>query len=98
MNLEFLEHENNLDVLREFGKLALGEIHGLKLELAKLKNSQLNEDQLRLFYQDRLCRLKSKLFGRGTGIAGGAHHPDTRFAGRWKIEMSRRLAGLCDEL
>lgn len=65
MNVSFLDREMHSDVLREFAKLAVYEIDHLKQELAQLKKTQYEADQVRLAYEDRLLKLQKKLFVRG---------------------------------
>jgi transposase len=62
----FLDHENSPEVLREFGKIALGEIGRLNEEIARFRKAQYDEEQLRLAYEDRLLKLRNKLFVHGT--------------------------------
>jgi hypothetical protein len=66
MVADFLERESEPEVLRAFGKMAFEEIDRLSAEIAKLRSSQHNADQLRLAYEDRLLKLKNKFFSRGT--------------------------------
>lgn len=65
MNIEFLDRENNPEVLREFAKLTLGEIDRLKQQIAELNKSQYDHEQLKLVYADQLSKLQKKLFGNG---------------------------------
>jgi transposase len=67
MNLDFLEREERADILREFARLTLVDNVRLKQEIASLKKTQSEAaEQSRLAYQDRLTKLQTLLFGRGT--------------------------------
>jgi transposase len=66
MDLGFLDLESRPDVLREFAKVALLETFRVKQEMAFLKSASNEQaEQIRLAFQDKLLRLKTKLFGRG---------------------------------
>lgn len=64
MDLSYLDQEQRADVLREYAKAAILEAFRMRVENAELKKSDI--EQARLAFQDRLTRLKVKLFGRGT--------------------------------
>ena len=68
MDLTFhLDNESRSDVLREFAKLSVSEVIRLNGEVAELKKAQaLSAEQVRLSFQDKLTKLQTKLFDRGT--------------------------------
>jgi hypothetical protein len=67
MDLSFLDTESRTDILREFAKLSVAENLRLIQENSDLKKVQAQSlEQIRLSYQDTLCRLQKKLFGKGT--------------------------------
>lgn len=66
MDTSFLDRELPNDVLREFAKLAMSEIHRLRIENAEIKKAEYDADSARLGYEDRLLKLQKKLFGHGT--------------------------------
>lgn len=66
MNTSFLDREMPYEVLKELTRLALIEIGQLREEVARLKESGFDAEQIRLSYEDKLLKLKKKLFGSGT--------------------------------
>jgi transposase len=67
MRIEELETEQRPDVLREFAKLTLVENARLTQEVSELKKAQVKTlEQLKLGYQDKLSKLQSKLFAKGS--------------------------------
>ena len=67
LDLNFLDTEQRADILREFAKLSVVENIRLNQENAELRESQAKAlEQIRLGYQDTLCKLQKKLFGKGT--------------------------------
>jgi len=66
MDVSFLNHPKNADVIREFAKIAILENSRLRSEIASLKQVNHDHEQQWLAYQDRLVRLQKKLFGRGS--------------------------------
>ena len=67
MRIEQLDTENRPDILREFAKLTVADNVRLIQELAELKKSLAKTaEQIKLGYQDKLLRLQSKLFEKGS--------------------------------
>ena len=65
-NASFLDRESRADVLREFARVTVTELERVKREMAEMRKAQFDAEQSRLALEDRLLKLATKLFGKGT--------------------------------
>ncbi len=65
MNVNFLDRETQPEILREFARITLLDNERLRQKVAELSKGLYDREQLRLAYEDRLSKLKAKLFARG---------------------------------
>lgn len=70
VNTSFLDREMPYDVLKEFARLSVSEIDRLNQKIAQLTKDRYDFEQARLAYEDKLTKLKEKLFGSGTEKTG----------------------------